>query len=406
MDAVATTLALVAGLLILGALGEFVFERTGVPDVVWLVVSGILAGPVLQIVSPSLLTPGIPFFGAIALTVILSNGAFRLRLAEVAAAAPRGISLGVVGFAFSVVAICFFFWLATLAGLVRPVPPLLWLMTGAIVGGTSSVIVMPTVSKGSVPARVARLVEVESAATDALSIVVAMVIIDLLVSGVVDLSRPFVTLARGLGVGVLLGVLAAALLIPLIPPLRDKAHGYTVFLGSMLALYAITESFGGSGALAVLTGALLVGNASSVVPKLFPGARSRVFVPSQTTLVMQDQMSFLIKSFFFFLIGLMFPTDLRQIGLAVAAAVFLFLFRIPAVLLATRGMAPSRKEFWLVSGAMPRGLAAGVLATLPLQQGIQGVENLAPAVFALIVVSVLLFAAGISIVSRLPDDTG
>ena len=117
-------------------------------------------------------------------------------------------------------------------------------------------------------------------------------------------------------------------------------------------------------------------------------------------------MSFLIKSFFFFLIGLMFPTDLRQIGLAVAAAVFLLLFRIPAVLLATRGMASSRKEFWLVSVAMPRGLAAGVLATLPLQQGIQGVENLAPAVFALIVITVLLFAAGISIVSRLPDDTG
>jgi cell volume regulation protein A len=263
---------------------------------------------------------------------------------------------------------------------------------------------MPTVSKGSVPARVARVVEVESAATDALSIVVAMVIIDLLVSGVLDVSRPFVTLARGLGVGVLLGVVAAALLIPLIPPLRDKAHGYTLFLGSMLALYAITESFGGSGALAVLTSALLVGNAASVVPKLFPGATSRVFVPSQTTLVMQDQMSFLIKSFFFFLIGLMFPTDLRQIALAAVAALFLLLFRVPAVLLATKGMMPSRKEFWLLSVAMPRGLAAGVLATLPLQQGIEGVENLAPAVFALIVVSVLFFAAGISIVSRLPDD--
>jgi cell volume regulation protein A len=404
MDAVATTLTLTAALLLLGAFGEFVFARTGVPDVVWLVASGILAGPVLHIVSPTLLTPGIPFFGAIALTVILSNGAFRLRLAEVAAAAPRGISLGVVGFAFSVVAIFVFLWLATLSGFVREVPALLWLMTGAIVGGTSSVIVMPTVSKGSVPARVARVVEVESAATDALSIVVAMVIIDLQVSGVVDLSRPFVTLARGLGVGVALGVIAAALLIPLIPPLRDKAHGYTVFLGSMLALYATAESLGGSGALAVLTGALLVGNAESIVPRLIPGARPQAFVPSQTTLVMQDQMSFLIKSFFFFLIGLMFPTNPRQIALAVVAALFLLLFRIPAVLLATKGMAPSRKEFWLLSVAMPRGLAAGVLATLPLQRGIEGVENLAPAIFALIVVSVLFFAAGISIVSRLPDD--
>ena len=55
---------------------------------------------------------------------------------------------------------------------------------------------------------------------------------------------------------------------------------------------------------------------------------------------------------------------------------------------------------------MPRGLAAGVLATLPLHRGIEGVENLAPAVFALIVFSVLFFAAGVSVVSRFPDDQG
>jgi cell volume regulation protein A len=404
MDAVATTLILIAGLLLVGALGEFVFARTGVPDVVWLVAAGLLAGPLSNFVSPTLLTPGIPFFGAIALTVILSNGAFRLRLDEVAAAAPRGILLGVLGFAFSLIAICVFLWLAMTLGFVGATPPLEWLMAGAIVGGTSSVIVMPTVAKGSVPARVARLVEVESAATDALSIVVTMVIIDLLVSGVVDFSRPFVSLARELGAGIGLGLIAAALLVPLIPPLRDKAHGYTVFLGAMLALYAITASLNGSGAMAVLTSSLLVGNAASIVPRLFPGAKGEVFTTSQTTLVMQDQMSFLIKSFFFFLIGLMFPTDLRQIALAGVAALFLLLFRIPAVMLSTKGMGPGKKEFWLLNVAMPRGLAAGVLATLPLQRGIEGLENLAPVIFAGIVFSVLFFAAGVSIVSRFPDD--
>ena len=46
MDPVATTMILIAGLLLVGALGEFVFARTGVPDVVWLVAAGILAGPV------------------------------------------------------------------------------------------------------------------------------------------------------------------------------------------------------------------------------------------------------------------------------------------------------------------------------------------------------------------------
>jgi len=94
MDPVAWVVVEIAGILLLGALGEFIFARTRVPDVVWLVAAGILAGPISGLVPSGLLRPGIPLFGAIALTVILSSGAFRLQLTEVAAAAPRGILLG------------------------------------------------------------------------------------------------------------------------------------------------------------------------------------------------------------------------------------------------------------------------------------------------------------------------
>jgi hypothetical protein len=45
-----------------------------------------------------------------------------------------------------------------------------------------------------------------------------------------------------------------------------------------------------------------------------------------------------------------------------------------------------------------------VLATLPLQYGVPGAENLAPAIFAVIALSVLVFAIGFSIVGRLPDE--
>jgi NhaP-type Na+/H+ and K+/H+ antiporter len=85
-----------------------------------------------------------------------------------------------------------------------------------------------------------------------------------------DISRPFVALARQLGVGVALGAIAAALLVPGIPSMRDKPDGYTVFLASMLALYGITDLFEGNGAMAVLVASLLIGNASSIVPRLFP----------------------------------------------------------------------------------------------------------------------------------------
>jgi cell volume regulation protein A len=404
MDPVVKLVIEIAGILLLGALGEFIFARTRVPDVVWLVAAGILAGPVSGLVPAGLLTSAIPFLGAIALTVILSSGASRLPLTEVAAAAPRGIFLGLSGFVLSLIAVCGFFWLATELGYVRPSPPLAWVMVGAIVAGTSSEIIMPTMALARVPSRVARILEVESSATDALSVVVTMVLIDLVVSGSTDISSPFIALARELGVGVAVGVIAAALLVPGIPSMRDTPHGYTVFLAAMLALYGIADLFKGNGAMAVLVASLLIGNASSIVPRLFPGAHGLEFAASQTTRVMQDQMTFLIKSFFFFLIGLMFPTDLRQIALAAIGVLFLMAMRVPAVLLSTRGMGLRKKEFWFLGTAMPRGLAAGVLATLPMEYGVPGAENLAPAIFAVIVLSVLVFAIGFSIVGRMPDE--
>ncbi len=229
MEPVAQNLILIAVLLLLGSFAEFFFSRTGLPDVVWLVGAGILIGPVLGIVSPEFLKPAVPFFGAIALTVILASGAYRLRLTEVMSAAPRGLLLGVVGFVLSVAGIYIFLWATTALGWVRPASPVLWIMIGAIVGGSSALIIMPTVAKGKIEDRAARTLEVESSATDALCVVVTMALIDLTVKGMTEIHQPFITLGKQLGVGIGLGVVAAAIMIPAFPAFRGKTHGFTFF---------------------------------------------------------------------------------------------------------------------------------------------------------------------------------
>jgi hypothetical protein len=62
-----------------GALGEFIFARTRMPDVVWLVAAGILAGPVSGLIPAGPLKAGIPFCGAIALTVMVCWRRFRYK---------------------------------------------------------------------------------------------------------------------------------------------------------------------------------------------------------------------------------------------------------------------------------------------------------------------------------------
>ncbi len=51
MDPVLLFLLSFAAIFIVGIAGEMVFARTGVPDVIWLMLVGIIIGPVLHLVS-------------------------------------------------------------------------------------------------------------------------------------------------------------------------------------------------------------------------------------------------------------------------------------------------------------------------------------------------------------------
>ncbi len=400
MNPVGLFLLQVAVLLLLGALGEFIFGKTGIPDVIWLVLAGVIAGPVLNIVSPAALKPGVPFIGAISLVVILSGGALKMKFADVASAAPRALLLAAVGVAFSVLAVVFFFFCATQLGVIRPAGLWTWVLCGAIVGGASSDVIMPTLTGGGVDRRVARLLEVESAATDAICIVVTMVIIDLVTSRAVDLSRPFLALGRQVGLGLGFGILAGLAFVPLLPPLHGRPHKYTLFLAMMLVLYSVTEYATGNGAVAVLSCGIIVGNAQSLMERLGRRARGYDWAQDANAEAILWNMTFLIKSFFFTLIGLMFPLSPRLIVMGAVAAVLLLLFRIPAVRLSLKGTGLNREQLWMVDIAIPRGIAAGVLSALPLQYGIPGAENLSPGVFSLIVFSIILFAVGFAVVKR------
>lgn len=401
MNMIEQALIIISFILVLGALAEFIYRRTGLPDVIWLVGAGILMGPVFKIVPVAVLQSAVPFFGAIALTIILSNGAYQMRIKDVKTIAPRGLLLGFSGFFFSMFATYLFLWAGAEMGWLKPHSPMIRLLVGSIVGGTSALIIMPTMSKASVDKSIVHTLEVESSSTDALCVVATMAMIDLVLhGGAAGVSQPLIVLCKQLGIGVGFGILAAALMIPAIPASLGKAHGYTLFLALVLALYAITSSQGGNGAMAVLTCALLVGNSADIVPLLIPGANPQAFGHSEVHDIMQEQMVFIIKSFFFLLIGLMFPTDWRQIVIGISGAAVLLLFRIPAVAVSTFGNKVSRADFWLMVVAMPRGLAAGVLASLPLQAGVPGVETLSSTIFSMIVTSIVVFSVGMMIAAR------
>jgi cell volume regulation protein A len=398
MSDVSFVLLVIAGIFLVGSLGEVIFERTRIPDVIWLIACGWLLGPVFGFLSKPALLEIAPYFAAFALIVILFNGGASLKLDGIARAAPRALLLSLAGFVLAAAVVAGLSMLARLAGLL----PDAWswlhgVMLGSIVGGSSSIIVMPAMARCGAEPRIANLVNLESAFTDALCVVGASACVVMLLQAGKTEVTPAVLLARSFGVAFGIGVGAGLLWLFLLHLLRDSEHAYPVTLAGLLLLYVLVEALGASAAMGILTFAVVVGNARLIsrplgmLTEIDLGLGVRGF---------HAQMSFIVKSFFFVLIGALLTPPWPQLALGVLLAVALLAVRVPAVYLATLGAGFSRAERALVTVAMPRGMAAGVLATVPMTAGVVATLDLPVIVFSCIVATIAIFAVGLPLTTR------
>ena len=193
MDSVTLFLLSIAGIFLIGAVGEIIFQRTNIPDVIWLILAGILLGPVSGLVTKPRLNAIAPYFAAVTLVVVLFEGGTALRLRELRKAAPRSSALALLSFLASASMMAVVSMLAAWVGWL----PASWTWThgwllGAILGGSSSIIVMPAMQQARVAPRVGNLVNLESALTDAFCVVSTVAIIDVMVKGNTGAAGPAV----------------------------------------------------------------------------------------------------------------------------------------------------------------------------------------------------------------------
>ncbi|MGE0556259.1 MAG: cation:proton antiporter [Gemmatimonadales bacterium] len=395
MSPVALFLVTIAAIFMIGTLGEVVFKRTQVPDVLWLLVVGIVLGPVAGVVSRAQLGEIAPFFGALTLVVVLFDGGSRLQLREISRAAPRSGLLAVSAFLIATLVIA----VAGLGAQGIGLLPAAWtwshmLLLGAILGGSSSIIIMPAMNLAKVRPAVANLVNLESAFTDAFCVVGAAVMIDLILqttAGTGAVSSPAAALGRSFGLGLAIGLVSGFLWLLFLRLLQMSEHAYPITLSALLLLYVAIDQVGGSAAIGILAFAIVVGNANLIGEKLGFGSTLDL---SADVRGFNRQVTFIIKSFFFTFMGAMLGPPWSLVALGVVFGVLLLAARVPAVALALLGSKLPAGERQLVLVSMPRGMAAGVLATMPAAAGVPETTDLPNIVFAAALVSIVIFAVG------------
>ena len=146
----------------------YLFQRTKVPDVLILMIFGILAGPVFHFVEPADFGQVGQVMVSIALILILFESGTSLDLKVIATCVGPMLFLSLATFLLTAGVIA----LVTIN--ILGMPLISGLIAGAIMGGTSSAVVIPLVKGLKMTGKPATILILESAITDVISIVVAI----------------------------------------------------------------------------------------------------------------------------------------------------------------------------------------------------------------------------------------
>lgn len=126
-----------------------------------------------------------------------------------------------------------------------------------------------------------------------------------------------------------------------------------------------------------------------IIKKMFKDKPAKL---NDTEKQLFSEVVFLLKTFFFVYIGVSIKLDqILPILIGFGIAVVLFALRIPIVMLSVHSKKvdiPIEDKMFM-SGIVPKGLAAAVLATVPVQKGIAGGETIQNVVFAVILFSII-----------------
>lgn len=376
------------GLLIfLAHLFSALFEKTKIPDVLPLVFLGLVLGPLLGIIRPEAFGRVGDVFTTVALVFILFQSGLHLNFSVLRESMMPGLRLTTINFIFTSAAV------ALLAKFLSGLTFMEGLMLGAILGGTSSAVVIPMVGRLPLDPRTRTTLILESTFSDVLCIVVTL---GLLQGLKYDELRPGLMIGQILASFLLAAVIGGAGAVfwsSILDKVRQLENNIFTTVAFIFIIFGVAEFLGYSGAIASLAFGVILGNANGLRLPL-PGklAFLRPINLNDTEKAVFAEAVFLLKTFFFIYIGLSIRLSdpvlvLGGLGLAAAA----FILRIPVAYLSLEKSLP-KFDISIASVMVPKGLAAAVLASLPLQAGLKAGSTVQDVVYAVVLFSIMASA--------------
>jgi potassium/hydrogen antiporter len=387
-----TALALGGALLLLGVVASKAAARLGVPALLLFLGVGVVAG----VEGPG----GIAFdnvalarnVGVVALAFILFSGGLDTQWRNARTVVLPGVLLATVGVVVTASVV------GVVAAVVLDLPWATGLLLGAVVSSTDAAAVFSILRSQSVGLRprIRNLLELESGSNDPMAAFLTIALLEFALGDASVTSLvPLFFVQMGVGAAVGFGV--ARLAVEGMNRLRLEYEGLypVVTLALVGAVYGITALLGGSGFLAVYVAGMVLGN-SHVVHRRSLGR-------------FHDAIAWLAQIAMFLVLGLLVaPSEVIKVvvpALAVSA-VLILVARPLAVAVSLLPTGTSARDTAMVGWVGLRGAVPIILATFPLEAGLDGADTLFNVVFFVVLVSVLVQGTSIPLVARWLKVTG
>lgn len=362
-----------------------IFSRTRIPDVLLLTIIGILLGPVFHLVTPEKFGAVGPVFATVTLIILLFEAGLSLDLDVLRGAIKPTFRLTLTNFLLTMAVI------GTAAHFLTGLSPQLTWTLGAIIGSTSPAVIVPLTKRLDMSPSSKTILFLESAVSDVLSIVVAIGFMNSYQLGKLRLGSMIGQTIATLLLAGIAGAIGAFIWSALLQRVRGLENSIFTTPAFVFVLFGVVELLGFSGYVAAVAFGAVLGNIEVLhrAPWLRPYIPTQPITLNETERVFLGEVVFLLKTFFFVYVGVSIRfADLSLTCAGLLLTAIIFAIRIPATWIGLDRSTPVRDASF-VAIMSPKGLAAVVLASMPLEQKLPGGAMLRDLTYIVVFMSIV-----------------
>jgi len=284
---------LLSGIIFLGFLGEIAFRKWRIPDMLLLLLIGILIhyfgiipGKYLL-----LLRDFVGLFGTIALILIVFGGLLKINFSNTQGAFSKGITLAIVDVVFVSDTLTPILYYLLKISLIDS------LLIAAILSETSTTFITPLIERVSVEDKIKNTVKIETVFNSVVNIIAVLLILNFMQNNSTIIGMTsyfFASISESIILGTTVGLMWLITLKQAITP-----HYYMVTVAILFLLWGISEYMNASPILTIFTFAIIIAN-SDRISKIVKIAGT---VDTEKLTAFNGEISFFVLSFFYVYIG-------------------------------------------------------------------------------------------------------